>query len=227
MNTNNPFEFPDAVVAVFAKEPQLGLVKTRLQPLLGAQGALALHEELIRYVTGGLQQACVCPVELWVAGASPGKNKSNSKPHELFLSFCNIKDIYDQSGVDLGARMQHAAVQVLARAKYVVLVGADCPAVDAAYLRDALSVLQSGVPVVVGPADDGGYVLLGLRDTVPAFLFTDMPWGSDKVLDATRNSLRLHNARWVELEARWDVDRPEDLQRLTTLSPPFVIPVGK
>lgn len=227
INRKKSFEFADAVVAVFAKEPQLGQVKTRLQPLLGEAGALALHQELIRYVTRTLQQADLCPFELWVAGTAKAAEKCQPKHHELFLSICNIKDIHDQAGNDLGARMQHAAVHVLARAKYVILVGADCPAVDATYLREALMLLQSGEPIVIGPADDGGYVLLGLRDTVPAFLFNDMPWGSEKVLEVTRNNLRCHNARWVELDARWDVDRPEDLQRLATLSPPFVIPVGK
>lgn len=227
MNRKKSFEFADAVVAVFAKEPQLGQVKTRLQPLLGEAGALALHQELIRYVTRTLQQADLCPFELWVASTAKAAEKCQPKHHEIFLSLCNIKDIHDQAGSDLGARMQHAAVHVLARAKYVILVGADCPAVDEAYLREALMLLQSGEPIVIGPADDGGYVLLGLRDTVPAFLFNDVPWGSEKVLEVTRNILRRHNARWVELDARWDVDRPEDLQRLATLSPPFVIPVGK
>lgn len=214
------------MVAVFAKEPRSGQVKTRLQPMLGAEGALALHEALIRYVCDNLQLSGLCPLELWVAGAE-GIATDKSKHHETFLSICNIKDIHVQNGFDLGARMQHAASVVLARAECVVLVGADCASVDATYLREALQLLQSGESIVIGPADDGGYVLLGLRDTVPEFLFSDVPWGTHRVLEATRKNLRRHNARWVELGARWDVDRLEDLQRLATLSPPFIIPEGR
>ncbi|MDP1932911.1 MAG: TIGR04282 family arsenosugar biosynthesis glycosyltransferase [Gammaproteobacteria bacterium] len=218
MNENKLLEFPSAVVALFAKEPRLGHVKTRLQPQLGAEGALALHDALIRYVFGNLEQADLCPVELWVAG-SP---QSPQQHHELFLSICNNESIHDQKGADLGARMHHAANAVLTRAECVVLIGADCPSVDASYLREALTLLQSGVPVVIGPAEDGGYVLLGLREA-PEYLFDAMPWGTDSVLKVTRQRLRQHNAHHVELAPRWDVDRPEDLQRLTALSPPFMV----
>ena len=224
IKTKQLFELPSAVLAVFAKEPRLGQVKTRLQPQLGAEGALALHQGLIRTVFGNLKQADLCPVELWVA-ASDASSQPLQKHHELFLSICNIENIYNQEGADLGARMQHAARSVLARADCVVLVGADCPSVDADYLREALTLLRSGVPTVIGPADDGGYVLLGLREA-PEYLFDAVPWGSDKVLEVTREHLRRHNAQWVELDPRWDVDRPEDLERLATLCPELLPKLG-
>lgn len=217
MKTKKNFEFPSAVVTLFAKEPRSGQVKTRLHPQLGAKGALALHEGLIRTVFGNLTQADLCPVEVWV-GTWDSPAEPPEKHHDIFLSICNIEDIHKQYGPDLGARMWHAATSVLARAEYVVLVGADCPSVDAAYLREALTLLKSGVPIVIGPADDGGYVLLGLCEA-PEYLFTAVPWGSDNVLEVTREHLRRHNAHWVELEPRWDVDRPEDLEKLAALCP--------
>ncbi len=234
------YEFSSSVLAVFAREPRLGEVKTRLQPLLGAERALALHEALIRYVFGNLQDARLCPAEFWVA-ASP--SSSNQDSREVFLSLCNEKDIHVQKGAGLGARMRHAVETVWSRTasvENVVLVGADCPSVDAEYLRQALTLLQGGESAVIGPADDGGYVLVGLRKgprdgalcdalfgAVPsgaeltAAVPDELPWGTERVLEVTRERLRRAGLTWAELEPRWDVDRPEDLPRLATLRPPF------
>lgn len=235
------------MLAVFAKEPRLGEVKTRLQPLLGAERALALHEALLRYVFGNLQRARLCPAEIWVAESS---SCSNQNSHEVFLSLCNERDIHLQTGADLGARMRHAVEHAWSRAASVILVGADCPSVDAEYLRQALTLLEGGESVVIGPADDGGYVLVGLRKQtesestnaalcdalfgaaasgtgVPGKMrdeLTDkLPWGTDRVLEVTRTRLRQAGLTWVELAPRWDVDRPEDLPRLATLRPPFPV----
>ena len=235
------------MLAVFAKEPRLGEVKTRLQPLLGAERALALHEALIRYVFGNLQSARLCPAEFWVA-ASPSSS-INQHAHEVFLSLCNKRNIHPQAGADLGARMRHAVEHAWSRAarvESVILVGADCPSVDTEYLRQALAQLEGGESVVIGPADDGGYVLLGLRKGLcnaalcdalfgvaasgtgllgglPAEVPDELPWGTERVLDVTRDRLRRAGLTWVELEPRWDVDRPEDLPRLATLRPPFPV----
>ena len=70
--------------------------------------------------------------------------------------------------------------------------------------------------IVIGPAEDGGYVLLGLRG-VPDCLFAEMPWGTADVLETTRARLRADGLGWIELEPRWDVDRPEDLPRWEAL----------
>ncbi|MDO8332342.1 MAG: TIGR04282 family arsenosugar biosynthesis glycosyltransferase [Fluviicoccus sp.] len=235
------YEFSSSVLAVFAREPRLGEVKTRLQPLLGAERALALHEALIRYVFGNLQSARLCPAELWVA--APPFSSVNQHAHEVFLSLCNERDIHLQEGADLGARMRHAVEHAWSRAtsvENVVLVGADCPSVGAEYLRQALTQLEGGESVVIGPADDGGYVLVGLRKgprnaalcdalfgAVPsgagltAEVPDELPWGTERVLEVTRDRLRSAGLTWAELEPRWDVDRPEDLPRLATLRPPF------
>jgi len=217
MNEKEKMRFPQAVTAIFAKTPRRGAVKTRLQPLLGEDGALSLHKSLIQFVFRNLEAAALCPVEFWVA-VGDGSLEGDSLHEEVFTSICNVKDIYRQAEGDLGARMADCARRVLQRADSVVLVGADCPAVDGVYLQQALQHLQSGADIVFGPAEDGGYVLLGLRQ-VPDCLFVDMPWGSEQLMQITRERMRAAGLDWVELAPRWDVDRPEDLPRWEALRP--------
>ena len=108
--------------------------------------------------------------------------------------------------------MHHAAIASLAGAPRVLFIGTDCPALTAADLRAAADALAANDAVLI-PAEDGGYVLLGLNRW-DAQLFTDIEWGSDQVLSVTRARLATLNWRWRELPALWDVDRPEDYSRL-------------
>ncbi len=200
--------YPDGCLAVFAKAPIAGRVKTRLEPKLGRQAVLELHEQLIRQAWHRAMAARLAPVQLWV---------SEQPEHPLFRELCPLRHIHRQQGADLGERMQAAATAALQRAEFVVLVGADCPSVDSAYLETAMAQLQAGREAVLGPAEDGGYVLLGLRRSDKA-LFRDIPWGSDRVLACTRQRLDACGYDWAELPPRWDVDRPQDLSRLAALS---------
>ena len=213
------YRYPNARLALFAKAPVFGKVKTRMEPVLGKEGALNLHKTLIHYVFCKLNEASLCPTTLWVA-VDEAPDKSKALHDKLFLSICNKKDIEIQSGADLGARMAHAARSALQNSDFVVLVGADCASVDSEYLEAALKALAAGESIVIGPAEDGGYGLLGLR-TVPACLFSNIQWGEPSVLEDTRQNLRSAGLSWHELTAKWDVDRPEDLQRLSTLQPAF------
>ena len=215
----NLYRYGRGVVALYAKEPVLGRVKTRMQAVLGQEGALSLHKALIRYVFRNMQESRLCPVQLWVA-QSQESSDSNKSHDEYFLSLCNKRDIFNQSGADLGAKMAFTARQALQSSDYVVLVGSDCASVDAAYLEQALRALESGEQIVLGPAEDGGYVLLGLR-VVPDCLFAAVPWGEEQVMAITRQNLAAAGLTWLELEPRWDVDRPQDLPRLASLVPPF------
>jgi hypothetical protein len=196
--------FPDACIMVFAKAPVAGAVKTRLIPALGAEGAAALHAMLTRHCIAMAVEARLCPVELW---CSPDMN------HPFFAQ-CS-KDygatLREQQGNDLGARMAHAFDTVLQRSPCAVIIGTDCPALTVQDLRTALHTLRDGFDAVIGPAEDGGYVLLGLRKAVP-LLFEDIAWGSGEVLALTRERLKRLQWRWSELAPRRDVDRPEDLE---------------
>ena len=199
----------DARVLIFARAPRLGEVKTRLIPVLGAAGACALHAACLRSTLQRLGRTGMPPLELWL-------DADSDDPDLHALAARYSCDIHLQQGGDLGQRMAQAARQALMRAGAVILVGTDVPLLDAAYVRQAMGRLGEGADVVMGPADDGGYVLLGLRQ-VYAELFEDMPWGSDAVARLTRERCARLDLDLRELPSRWDLDRPADLQRLCSL----------
>ncbi len=198
--------FPDARVLIFAKAPIPGQVKTRLISRLGEEGAARVYTGLLRRIVAERGGAGLCPVQCWCAPDTR---------HRLFreLAARHGVGLQRQSGSDLGARMFHAASVALGDSDRVILVGADCPGLGVDYLGLALDGLEGDVDAVLGPAEDGGYVLLGLK-RVAVRLFEDMPWGTGEVLAATRHRLRELGWRWRELPALWDVDRPQDLERL-------------
>src|SRR5712691_564820 len=191
-------------VMVFARAP--GEAKTRLIPALGAEGAAALHRRLVMHCLRAATDAQLGPVELWCAPDAG----------DPFFRECECRfgvSLHSQGEGDLGGRMRRAFEAVLARASRAILVGSDIPALSAQYLRDAERALADGDDVVIGPAEDGGYVLVGLS-RCDAELFREIPWGGPKVLPETRRRIAALRWRLAELPALWDVDRPEDLERL-------------
>jgi rSAM/selenodomain-associated transferase 1 len=110
---------------------------------------------------------------------------------------------------NLGDRMYRA----LRRHSCAILIGSDCPALRPSDLRAAARALRGGADAVLAPAEDGGYVLIGLR-RVSRRLFDGIPWGGAQVLARTRRRLTALHWRWQELRTLWDVDRPEDVARL-------------
>lgn len=191
-------------VMVFAKAP--GEAKTRLIPALGAAGAAALHRQLVMNCLRAAIDAQLGPVELWCAPDAG----------DPFFRECERRfgvSLRSQGQGDLGARMQGAFDAALARASRAILVGSDIPALSAQYLRDAERALAGGDDVVIGPAEDGGYVLIGLSRCDPE-LFREIPWGGPEVMAETRRRIVALAWRLSELPALWDVDRPEDLGRL-------------
>ena len=196
--------FPHARILLFAKAPAPGQVKTRMIPALGADGAARLHAGLLRETIARLSVAAVAPLELWCAPDTR---------HALFgeLAETHGLTLHQQSGKDLGERLLAASADALGRANSIALIGSDCPELDTGYLAQAFDALGStGVDAVLGPAADGGYVLLALRRVEPA-LFTDMPWGGDQVAAITRQRMAALGWCWRELPVLRDVDRPADL----------------
>ena len=126
--------------------------------------------------------------------------------------------LHPQQGNDLGARMQAALRSALDRGRPALLIGTDCPALDAAHLAAAADALRDHDAVFV-PAEDGGYVLVGLARAVDAF--EGIAWSAAGVMAATHARLAAAGASWRELPPLWDVDRPEDLRRLAALDPSF------
>jgi len=186
----------------FAREPVEGGVKTRMMPHLSAHQACQLHCELVLWTSAQLAASGLGDTELSVAG---------DPAHPLFTqcSERGIQRISQQRGEDLGERMFVALRDSLQSYGKVVLVGSDCPAIDRGYLEQAVLGLDA-VPVVLGPADDGGYVLIG-ASSINRALFANMPWGTTRVYAATVSAMRQQGLNWLELPALADVDRPGDL----------------
>jgi glycosyltransferase A (GT-A) superfamily protein (DUF2064 family) len=113
--------------------------------------------------------------------------------------------------LNLGQRMAHALAGAVQDAGAGVIVGSDCPSVDADYVRRAIALLREQ-DVVLGPSDDGGYVLIGAGRVVPGML-DDIAWGTEAALEQTCQRLQEKGLRYALLEPRWDVDEPEDWQR--------------
>lgn len=186
----------------FAREPQEGRVKTRMLPHLSASQACHLHSELTLWTCRQLLDSGLGPVEMSVAGDTR---------HTLFdqCLALGVTRVSQQCGRDLGQRMYNAFQRGLEQYAAVVLVGSDCPDIDPDYLKRAVAALQTA-PIVVGPANDGGYVLLGAR-VVTEDLFNGISWGTDQVFVQTQRALAREGLQWAELPRLTDIDRPEDL----------------
>ncbi len=192
-------------IVVFAKAPQPGRVKTRLIPALGAEGAAALAAGMLVHTLGVAIEAGLGEAELC---ASPAPDdpawQGIALPAALRWSA--------QGEGDLGARMAGAARRVLAGGERVLLIGTDCPALDAGCLRAASDALDAAEAVIV-PSFDGGYVLLGLRRFDPT-LFADIAWSTPSVATVTRARLCALGWNHRVLPALHDIDLPEDLVHL-------------
>lgn len=199
-------QFPNARILIFSRVPRAGQVKTRLIPLLGEAGASAFHAACLKHTLARILQSHLAPVELWL-DEDPGDDLG-------FLSdMARDCQLRVQCEGDLGQRMAHAVACGAPGKGPALLVGTDAPLLDAGYLGRALARLDRGDGVVMGPAEDGGYVLLGLWRAWPA-LFQDIPWGGERVAEITRERCRRQGLDLYELPSLWDLDRPADIARL-------------
>jgi len=205
-------------VQVFARAPVAGSVKKRLIPLLGADGAATLHQCLVEHSLGIARESGLGRVELWCTPDTNGH----------FFESCGKRfgaSLHRQCTGDLGARMLNAIEDGLGRARHVLLIGSDCPSLSAADLRTSARALREGSDAVFCPAEDGGYMLVGMSHAMRT-LFEAMTWGTGTVMEETRQRLRDLGRRWHELPPHWDVDRPEDYQRLLREGWPSAVKVA-
>lgn len=195
---------PDPVaVAILAKAPVIGTVKTRLAMMLGVDGATALHERFTRTTVENAIAAAVGPVKLWCA------------PDEGHPFFRELADAFPltllrQPAGDRGVRTLAAVVQAQ---RPTIVIGTDCPGLKVEHLRDAAGALRDGADAVVCPADDGGYALIGLATPRPE-LFSGMAWGTDSVMEETRRRLTHIGMSWREPAQLFEVHRPSDVRRM-------------
>jgi uncharacterized protein len=186
-----------AVVIVFTRAPVAGAVKTRLIPHLGAEGAANLQRRLIRRALATAE--ALGPVELHCTA-----------PHAWLRSLGVPLRL--QRGRDLGERMYHA----LKQHRRAILIGADAPDLQPADLRRALRWLQAGTDVVLAPAEDGGYALVA-AGRADRRIFDGVRWGGADVLAQTLVKISKLGLRYRLLRTVWDVDRPEDVERIRWL----------
>ncbi|HEX7071437.1 MAG TPA: TIGR04282 family arsenosugar biosynthesis glycosyltransferase [Rhodothermales bacterium] len=193
-----------AAVVVFARVPVPGAVKTRLAGALSPEGAAGLYEAFISDTLDSLAE-CSADVTLYFA---PG-----DQPQPAGLAPEGVR-VRTQRGDDLGARMLNALVETFAAGyERIVIVGSDHPTLPAEFFTLALEALEERSSVVIGPADDGGYYLIGMNELYPG-LFREMTFSRPDVLDRTLERLADTDANLTLLPPWNDVDTPADLERL-------------
>lgn len=190
-----------AHLIVFARLPQLGQVKTRLAADIGAPAALAVYRQLLAHT-----RAVVAPLQVhktvWLAGA-----ESDPAPPDEWTGYEQLP----QPGGGLGEKMQAAFAHDFARrAGAVVIIGTDCPGLTTAHLTDAFDALRTH-DMVLGPATDGGYYLLGMKQLWPS-LFQGKAWSTATVFQATVADAEQLGLRLHLLPALSDIDTGADLR---------------
>jgi len=200
-----PSLVPDLLV--FAKAPVPGHVKTRLAQSIGNEAAAlayrVLAERTLQIAAAARRAGVVDGIEIWLdPDSDPVSVATWSERHDA--------RVHCQQGDGLGARMRHALRSSLARARPALLIGTDVPGYDVAYLARAAAALASH-DAVVGPAEDGGYVLIGLARDLD--VFGGVQWSTPQVLEQTRERLALAAASHALLPPLWDVDTHDDYLR--------------
>jgi len=187
---------------IFTKSPILGEVKTRLQPEYSEEQSLVIHKKLMLKTLELTKSIDSVSSELCCA---PTRNT-------LFFLECENNYpviLSNQEGDNLGERMAYSLSIALQKHNKVVIIGTDCPEIDRSYIETAFDALNE-FDAVIGPAFDGGYVLLGLKIFSP-ILFENIDWGTDMVLAQTLEKLNVLEWSYHQLEMKNDIDRPEDV----------------
>lgn len=186
------------LLLIFTRNPELGKVKTRLAKGVGEQHALTIYKKLLSHTH---DQVKVLPVTKRV-GYSNRVHDNDLWENELFEKFA-------QEGDDLGIRMEAAFKQGFTDDyEKIVIIGSDLYDLKTAHLEAAFAALDTH-DAVIGPALDGGYYLLGLRNLVPA-IFYNKDWGTTTVLADTKEDLKNKTVHY--LETLNDIDYAEDLE---------------
>jgi len=191
----------DQRVIIFTKNPVLGQCKTRLAATVGDKAALSIYEQLVDY-TISFCKKLPFPKKVYYASEIPE------------LDRWSIAGFYKEKQVagDLGERMKAAfEKEFLDGAKSVVIIGTDCAQINETDVQEAFKSLFHH-DVVIGPADDGGYYLLGMNYLIPA-LFENKSWSTEKLMDETKNTLHQKEIDYVLLSEKSDIDYETDLAK--------------
>lgn len=195
---------PPVAIAILAKAPIPGLAKTRLIPHLGADGAAALQRWLLQRTVSTALRAEIGPVTLWCA-------PDTGHPDFVGHAASGRLALRQQTDGDLGQRMHQAVAESPCPAGTLV-IGTDCPLLSTADLQAAAAALGE-LSAIVTPAEDGGYVMIGLRQAAHQ-IFDGVEWSTAQVMAQTRQRLTALGWRHAEFAPLWDVDRSNDFERL-------------
>ncbi len=198
-------------VLIFAKTPKPGKVKTRLLGAVSAEVAATLHEACIADTLRFARAVRGCDVLLF-AGGGAGYFRGVVKERGVRAGV----QIFPQRGAELGSRLENAFRKSFGMGyREVVVIGTDTPWMGAGRVRRAFAALR-GSDVVIGPAEDGGYYLLGMGKMLPG-IFRNIPWSTGRVLELTLGVAKRLKLRVKLLRKDFDLDRPEDLRRAERL----------
>jgi uncharacterized protein len=196
---------PTQHLIIFTRYPEPGKTKTRLIPALGEVGAANLQKQMTEHTifqARELQNITTVSIEVRFTGG-------NLEKMQNWLG--NDLGCQTQGNGDLGARIERSLVNAFnQKAEQVIIIGIDCPGVNAPILATAFAKLRHS-HLVLGPALDGGYYLIGLQKPIPE-LFTNINWGTAQVLAETVDIAQKLNLSIDYLHPLADIDRPEDLK---------------
>lgn len=185
---------------IFTRNPELGVGKRRLAKTVGDEAAFEIYKFLLAH-TRQITKDLKATKQVWY---SEQVHKNDAWDHMLY-------DKYVQEGADLGIRMEHAFQEAFKNHDHVIIIGSDLQDMNQADLEKAFEQLESH-DAVIGPAEDGGYYLLGFTKKLVQGVFQDKEWGAATVLEKTLGNLK--NVNYAVLEERNDVDYYEDIKDL-------------
>ena len=191
---------------ILAKAPIAGHAKSRMIPVLGAEGAAQLHQQITHWMLQRFNNQGDYLVELWCA----------SDIEHPFFQACASEfgvTLKLQTGDDLGERQFIAMTDALEDSEHVVVIGSDVVSLTVNDIQHAFDRLQQGSELVISPAEDGGYGLIGCSK-IDRRIFSHVPWGEAEVYAEMVRNLNHIRFNWQPLSQVWDLDRPDDLLRL-------------
>ncbi|MBC8318188.1 MAG: TIGR04282 family arsenosugar biosynthesis glycosyltransferase [Desulfobulbaceae bacterium] len=205
LDTLKPDEIKEAII-IFTRFPLPGQAKTRLVPYLGAKKAAELQRSMTEHTLAqarDMQQMRDVCIEVHYDGGT----------RELIQKWLGKVSLHKQQNGDLGTRLA-AALSTGFQSGYtkILITGTDCPSLTSSLMIQSLDDLNQR-DLIIGPATDGGFYLLGLKKSAPQ-LFVDVPWGTSKVYEKTVSNAQKLNLSLYNLPTLSDIDRPEDLIHL-------------
>jgi len=189
------------LLIIFIKNPVAGEVKTRLGASIGSTNALQVYKKLLSH-TREIAVQVKCDREIWYSSMIDRRDSWNSDLFEKKL----------QQGRNLGVRMSGAFQQAFeAGYEKAVIIGSDCPELEPQHIEDAFDALRSQ-DAVIGPSEDGGYYLLGMKKYTPE-IFSDIEWSTSSVFEETKRHFEQLGLTCKTLEVLNDIDTIEDLKK--------------